>query len=148
LKSLYTYWQEIRGARAAPRRSDIDPSDIVSVLPYLSILDVEPAPRRYRVRLAGTRLVSWYGCDFTGRYLDELDFGDGRTASFALLDQIVDQVCPGHMSGEYVKQDRRVIRYDRLFLPLSNEGARVDMLVGAAVRLAPDKPIVGDCLDK
>lgn len=81
------------------------------------------------MRLAGTRLVNWYGCDFTGRCLDELDFGDVGASSFALLDQIVVQVCPGHMSGKYVKQNRRG-----------------DMLVGAAVRLASDQSIVGDSL--
>ena len=96
-RCLYDYWLVIRGERVAPRRSDIDPSDIVPVLPYLGILDVEPAPRRYRGRLAGTRFV---------------------------------------------------IRYERLHLPLAHEGERVDMLLGAAVRLAQDKPIPGDWLDK
>jgi len=147
LKTLYAYWQEIRGNRPAPRRNDIDPSEIVSVLPYLALLDVESAPRRYRVRLIGTTVVSWYGSDFTGRYLHELDFGSGNSFSYTLLDQIVDRVAPGHMSGEYRKADGRLIRYERVYMPLSNDGEAVDMLLGAALRLPPEAPILGDCLD-
>lgn len=147
LKVLFAYWQELRRGRNAPARADIDPSRIVTVLPHIGLFDVEESPRRYRIRLAGTRIVSWYGCDVTGRYLDELDFGTGPTFTFSTLDQVVDKGVPGHMTGEYTKQDGRTIRYERLYLPLSNDGKTVNMLIGASVRLPPDAPITGDCLD-
>lgn len=147
LKTLYAYWQSLRRGRRAPARSDIDPSEIVTVLPHIGIFDVEDSPRRYRIRLMGTRIVSWYGCDLTGRYLDEIDFGTGESFTFAILDQVVDRVVPAHMTGEYTKHDDRTIRYERLYLPLSSDGSRVDKLIGAAVRLPADAPILGDALD-
>ena len=147
LRVLYAYWQELRQGRPAPARIDIDPSRISLILPNIGLFDVERSPRRYRIRLMGTRIVSWYGCDLTGRYLDEIDFGDGPRFTFSLLDQVVDRVAAGHMTGEYTKQDGRKIRYERLFMPLSCDGTRVDMVFGAAYRLAPDAPIVGDSLD-
>lgn len=147
LRLLYAHWQNVRGARPAPARSDIDPASIVSLLPHIGIFDVEEAPRRYRVRLMGSRIVSWYGGDLTGSYLDEVDFGEGPALTFTLLDQVVDRVVPGHMTGEYTKHDGVTIRYERLFMPLSNDGLRVDMVIGAAYRLPPDAPIVGDSLD-
>src|SRR3546814_2382471 len=80
---------------------------IPAVLPNIGLFDVEDAPRRYRIRLMGTQIVTWYGCDITGRYLDEIDFG-GRTGfTFSLLDQVVDRCVPGHMTGDYTKQDAR-----------------------------------------
>ncbi|MGD1876158.1 MAG: PAS domain-containing protein [Kiloniellaceae bacterium] len=147
LKVLFAYWQELRRGRTAPARADIDPSRIVPVLPHIGLFDVEENPRRYRIRLIGTRIVNWYGCDMTGRYLDELDFGTGPAFTFSTLDQVVDKIVPGYMSGEYTKQDGRTIRYERLYLPLSNDSKTVNMLIGASVRLAPDAPITGDCLD-
>ena len=147
LKVLYAYWQSLRRNRPAPSRADIDPSDIVTVLPHLGIFDVEQSPRRYRIRLIGTRIVSWYGCDLTGRYLDEIDFGSSNGFTFAILDQVVERIAPAHMTGEYTKQDGRTIRYERLYLPLSSEGETVDKLIGATVRLPADAPLLGDCLD-
>lgn len=147
LKTLYFYWQNLRAGRPAPARADVDPSDIVTVLPHIGLFDIEENPRRYRIRLIGTRIVSWYGCDLTGRYLDEMDFGVGKSFTFAILDRVADLMVPGYMSGEYTKQDGRTIRYERIYMPLSNDGLHTNMVIGAAVRLAPDAPITGDSLD-
>ena len=147
LRVLYAYWQEIRRDGRLPARADIDPSRILQVLPNIGLFDVEPAPRRYRIRVMGTQIVSWYGCDLTGRYLDEIDFGDRPHSTFALLDQVVDRRVAGHMTGEYTKQDGRTIRYERLFMPLSSDGRNVDMVVGAAFELPSGAPIPGDSLD-
>lgn len=144
---LYAYWQEVRGSRRAPARADIDPSRIVPVLPNIAIFDVEDSPRRYRIRLMGTRNVSWYGADPTGCYLDELDIGDDRADLFDLLDRVVALGVPGHISGEYTKLDGRTLRYERLFMPLSNDGTRIDMLLGAVFRLPPEAPLQGISLD-
>jgi len=147
LKILYHYWQGLSRGRPAPSRADIDPARIVPVLPHIGLFDVEATPRRYRIRLMGTRIVSWYGCDLTGRYLDEIDFGTGESFTFSVLDQVVDRCVPGYMSGEYTKQDGRTIRYERLYMPLSNDGATVNMVIGAALRLPPEVAVIGDCLD-
>lgn len=146
LRAFYTYWQGLRRNGRIPVRADIDPTRIAPVLPHIGLFDVEQAPRRYRIRLMGTEIVSWYGCDLTGRYLDEIDFGD-YPSTFALLDQVVDRRAAGHMTGEYTKQDGRRIRYERLFMPLSSDGSRVDMVIGAAFDLPPDAPLRGDSLD-
>lgn len=147
LRALYAYWQDLRRDGRLPARVDIDPSRIPDVLPNIGLFDVEQAPRRYRIRLMGMQIVSWYGCDLSGRYLDEIDFGDRPEFTFALLDQVVDRRAAGHMTGEYTKQDGRTIRYERLFMPLSSDGRRVDMVIGAAFELPPDAPIPGDSLD-
>lgn len=147
LHQLYTYWSSLRGIGSLPGRGDIAPDRIVQVLPHIGLFDVESAPRRYRIRLMGTEIVRWYGCDLSGRYLDEVDFGHGPRFTFALLDQVVDCRLAGHMTGTYTKQDGRTIRYERLFMPLASDGSRVDMLIGAAYELPPEAPLRGDCLE-
>ncbi len=147
LKALYGNWQQLRRGRPAPARSDIDPTAIGCVLPHIGLLDVERAPRRYRIRLMGNQIVNWYGCDVTGRYLDEIDFGVSLRFTFQILDQVVDKVAPAHMSGEYTKYDGRCIRYERLFLPLCDRAARVTALIGAAMPLPAGAPVLGDHLD-
>ncbi|HMA16254.1 MAG: PAS domain-containing protein [Bacteroidota bacterium] len=147
LHLLYKYWSSLRGAASIPSRGDIAPDRILEVLPHIGLFDVETAPRRYRIRLMGTEIVRWYGCDLSGRYLDEIDFGHGPQFTFALLDQVVDRRQAGHMSGEYTKQDGRTIRYERLFMPLASDGRHVDMVIGAAYELPPEAPLRGDCLE-
>ena len=147
VKILYAHWQAVRGDRPAPARRDIDPAAIVTVLPNIAIFDVEESPRRYRIRLMGTRNVSWYGADPTGCCLDELDIGNGGAEFCALLDQVVDLAVPGHMTGEYTRQEGQHLRYERLFMPLSNDRRRIDMLIGAVYRLPPEAPIIGHGLD-
>jgi hypothetical protein len=147
LRLLYAHWQAVRGARPAPARREIDPAAIAAVLPSIALFDVEETPRRYRIRLMGSRNVAWYGADPSGCYLDELDIGNGRAELCATLDRIVDLVVPGHMTGEYTRQEGQYLRYERLFMPLSNDGRRVDMLLGAVCRLPPEAPIIGHSLD-
>ena len=50
LRQLFLYWDEKRGHRRAPSRDDIDPGEIVGVLPNVYLIDVEEEPCRYRVR--------------------------------------------------------------------------------------------------
>jgi len=147
LKILYGYWQELRRGRRAPARADIDPTEISQVLPHIIMLDVEQNPRRFKIRLMGTRNVSWYGGDPTNRYLDEIDLGGEPMSTFSLLDGLVDKMVPAHMTGEYTKHDGRTIRYERLFLPLSSDGERVDKIIGGVLRLPVDAAILGDALD-
>src|SRR3546814_10391148 len=66
---LYTYWKELRGSRPYPTRADIEPSIIPAVLPNTGLFDVEAAPRRSRIRLMGSQIVTGYRRDITGRYL-------------------------------------------------------------------------------
>lgn len=74
---LLTYWDKLRGTRAAPDRRDISPRALGSKLPNIFILrsgdeqalssasaahmpDIPPA-RQWQFRLAGTRLCTFYG---------------------------------------------------------------------------------------
>ncbi len=71
--ALYRYWQS-RRANSLPTRSDIEPADIKSLLPYLLIVDIHRDPFRIYYRLVGTAVAHFSGLDFTGTYLDELAF--------------------------------------------------------------------------
>ena len=84
LRQLHDYWNQRRAGRRMPARADIDPLDIPRLLPNLLLIDVETGSGRLKVRVAGTHVVEMYGSDYTGRYLDEIDFGDRRAAVRAL----------------------------------------------------------------
>ena len=71
--ALYRYWRS-RRLGALPMRADIEPADIKSLLPFVTIVDLQADPFRVFYRLVGTAVVHASGMDFTGTYLDELAF--------------------------------------------------------------------------
>ena len=82
--SLYTYWNEIRALRVAPRRFEIEPSRIASFLPDTFILDCGE-PGKTRFRLAGTRMSTLLGRDVRdGAFLDLFRPADHKTLQDAL----------------------------------------------------------------
>ncbi len=147
LSILYRHWQEMRSDKVAPAREDLDFARIIPVLPNLGLVDVEENPRRYRMRLLGADIVTGYGCDMVGVYVDELDVGDGLPAILLYLNQAVELAVPAYLSSEYTKQDGRLIRNERLALPLSSNGKKVDMIIVGAFALPDDAPVTGINLD-
>lgn len=70
---LHSYWSSKIGADGAiPLRSDIEPLEMVEILPSIAI--IEAVDGRWRYRLIGTRIVEFVGRDSTGKYFDELHF--------------------------------------------------------------------------
>jgi hypothetical protein len=72
---LAGYWRSKLRGRPMPAPVDIDPSEIRQLLPSIIIAEYVGAPVRVRYRLVGTQQVYYNGLDFTGLYLDEIDWG-------------------------------------------------------------------------
>ena len=126
---LYDYWIQRAGGRSMPGRRDIHPGDIPRLLPQLSLIDVERDPRRYRVRLAGTRLYDVYGRDITGAYVDELESGGNVGYWTAAYRRVAEGARPaqGIVRSPLAGKDHLVQFWLRL--PLSEDGERVTMIL-------------------
>jgi len=72
IRQLFDFWQNRCGNGRIPARSDIDPAEILPLLPNIIMVEFELAPFRVRFRLVGTKVVEVTGFEFTGRYLDEI----------------------------------------------------------------------------
>lgn len=129
LQELYAYWESKCAGRTMPSRNDIDPIDIPRLLPNLILFDVEPGTLRLKARLVGTRVVQMYGRDYTGEYLDEIDFGE---RSAAILHDYLTCVATRHV---YVSEHSfwtirgADYRIERMITPLSDDGETVNLLM-------------------
>ena len=72
---LHGYWRSKLRGRAMPAPADIDPTEIRQLLPSIIIAEYVGTLARVRYRLVGTQQVYYNGLDFTGLYLDEIDWG-------------------------------------------------------------------------
>ena len=129
LRDLYNYWNARRGARLMPARGDIDPVDLKALLPMLILIDVVADARRYIYRLVGTGEVEMRGRDPTGKSILEGYYGESADDTIFYLDRVVQSREPLLYRGTYQPMRTRTQQEDLLFLPLSNDGAVVNMVL-------------------
>jgi hypothetical protein len=65
-RHLFSYWNGLRGDRAAPGRQEIELRALAPILPWLGIVERQARRRRHRWRLAGTGIGRLWGTGLTG----------------------------------------------------------------------------------
>lgn len=128
-RQLYDYWVGRSEGRSMPARRDIAPSDFPQLLPLISLIDVEPEPQRFRVRLAGTRLREVFDREITGAYLDDLDWGDMTEYWLSAYKRVVQAQKPAQGMVRGPRKAKEHLVQFWLRLPLSGDGERVTMIL-------------------
>jgi len=129
LQQLYDYWSTKRGARKMPSRADIDPLDMTFIMGNVILVDViAGTPLGFRIRLHGTNLVERVHYELTGKMLDDLPQVQFRNLSRKSFAKVAKTAEPLRALNDRVLDDQ-LRRYETVILPLSGDGARVDMLL-------------------
>lgn len=113
-----------------PSRADIDPIELGRFLPGIILIDVVDDERRYVYRLVGTREAAMRGKDPTGQSMVEGFFAPNLEAALAIPDKVVATRAPLFVHRDFVAPDGRLGFEDLIMLPLSEDGARVTMIMG------------------
>src|SRR5260370_30317452 len=130
LGPAFDYWQAKCGARAMPRRRDIDPADIYRLLPNLQITELVDGGR-IRYRLAGTAIVQAYGAELTGKYFDEV-FTEERLCFVKANYHIVcREKRPLLVCNRYLSARDAPLICTRMVMPLSEDGINVNQCLTA-----------------
>ena len=136
LRGLYEYWDGKRAGRAMPARADLDPLEFREALGHVFLIDVEPGPR-FRYRLTGTIMTERTGYDLVGRYVDDIPEAGTRNFIQGHYRAVLAARAPVHaVSTRDLK--KRPWRIELLSMPLSTDGAVVDMLFVGFVFLDED----------
>ncbi len=90
LASFVTYWSSMRKGHAVPRRTDIDPRGIESLLENAFIAE-KIAPGLARLRIAGTHLSDLMGMEVRGMPLSAFIAPEQREALSELLIEVFDR---------------------------------------------------------
>ena len=134
-RALYAYWNQVRGERAAPERSEIKPDAISRILGDVFILDTD-GPNPYRVRLAGTHICSLLGRELRDAKFTDVFLTEEQAEIFSLLDSMVRTSTPviAGLIGETA--DRRMLGLELLLLPLRHHGRTDARLLGSLAMLS------------
>jgi hypothetical protein len=136
-RELYDYWNRIRGARTAPNRSDIEPSDIRRILADTFILEVIGRDH-YIVRLAGTRMCSVYGREVKGSEFLDFWSDEDRQAVATLAAAVAVDGAGAVVTAELTTTRRQSVTCETLLLPLRHGGSGYDRILGSCAAL--DRP--------
>ena len=129
-RSLYSYWNTIRAGRLAPKRFEIEPSQIAAMLPDTFILERVDAGT-CRFRLAGTRICEAFGIEFRGLNIFELVGEEDRVTLQRQISVIARQGAVGVFKLSAQSASGQEVRLEMLLLPLSHMRDTIDRFLGS-----------------
>jgi hypothetical protein len=115
--SLFQYWNRLRGARPAPRRTEIEPADIKTLLADTFILEKD-ARGEAVFRLAGTRLCAIVGRELKGFAFTSLWSQNDQRVVARLVHGALHQHSVIVIGIEGVSRSGRRSEFEMLVLPL------------------------------
>lgn len=137
LQRFYAYWDARRRGRKFPARADLDPTDFPYVLGFVTLIGVQYEPLRFHFGLHGSELVRHGGYDMTGKGIEDVPGEENKRA--------LRERCLSLLAGrqpQWVRSarllDGRPMRYEAVWVPLSDDGETINMLMRAlAYRESP-----------
>lgn len=138
-KMLFRYWNELRGARSAPTRLDVDPAHFIDILSETFILETGLSGA-YTFRLAGTRICEQLGFELRG-----LDFAElaGPAQAKVLEDDMVAISAHGQCGVfeiETQAPDSRTVSFEAIVLPLVHTQGTINRYLGALSVVGNKRP--------
>jgi hypothetical protein len=134
-QELFSYWNQLRGARLSPEREEIDPTAIRHILADTMILEVDDE-RRFPVRISGTRLNALFLDEQKGRSFVDLFAPCDRDPARQMIASVIDGVRPIVAGLTAEPQDERPIHLELLLLPLRHHGKTHARVLGMLTPLA------------
>jgi hypothetical protein len=141
LAFLRDYWQTKRGARKMPSRADIRPSELREHLGWVIMVEVLPGEADFRYRLIGTLVTQYFLADSTGKTVSEAFAKNGEgviKGVHTVMRATVREKAPLLATGEPDSFAPGFEAFQALFLPLSDDGENVNVILHAFVFDRPE----------
>lgn len=138
LAAVKAYWDGKRDTRTMPARADINPVDLRQHLGWIMMVEVLPDYSDFRYKLIGTKVTRYFVTNSTGRTVSETfaRFGPGAVKGVqAVYRKAAREQVPVRAFGEanwlvdWKADGRGFPNFDSLYLPLSDDGKRANMLI-------------------
>jgi hypothetical protein len=123
-------WQTLAAGRGMPRRSQIDPRRFGLDWGSCLLIDVDPEPQHSRLAFIGERLRDPTGPAFERQRLDECLEDTLLYSATAEIERVVAERAP--VAEGVATHEGAAVLYRSILLPLSEDGRRIDGVLGAA----------------
>lgn len=129
-RTLYDYWNALRGARSAPDRRDIDPTRIRGALANTFILELND-DGGFNFRLAGSHLCTAYCRELKGRSFTALWHPRDRDALDTLIRAVTEDHAVALVTFTATTEVRTSVSFETILLPVRHNGSTQTRLLGA-----------------
>lgn len=137
-QELFAYWRDIKGARSAPERNDIDPGQIRGVLANTFILEFGPQ-QGFPMRIVGTRTTALFQRELRGEPFLEIWRSEDRKEVGGLVESVADEAQPFLVGATGGATNADLVDIEILLLPLRHRGATHARILGScAPRRSPE----------
>jgi hypothetical protein len=131
LRAVARHWDDVRRTRLMPCWEDLQPKAIGSQLAIAWSLRYDRTNGSFTGRLAGDRIARLVGKDFRGLPLAQSQSPASFASMHPLLTRVVQAPAAFCGYGMVFRQGDRLVKGERLVLPLSTDGREADGLIGA-----------------
>jgi len=135
LRHLVDHWEKLRDGRLLPSRRDLRPEDMGSLLGQIMLVDIhwpsavtETSEPTFRFRLVGARIEATGQKGLTGRWAHELQPEFYRDSVLRTYREAAVSGEPSIRRINY-STEGAALRYERVVLPLANQGTTPDTLL-------------------
>lgn len=136
-KTLYDYWNSLRGSRSAPDRRDIDPTRIRGALANTFILELNDN-NEFDFRLAGSHICAAYARELKGRSFTRLWHQRDREAMQTLVRAVTEDHAAALVTFQGTTAIHTKVQIETILLPVRHNGTTNTRLLGAMTAI--DEP--------
>jgi hypothetical protein len=132
LRAAYDVWKELRAKRIGPKRDELTPARLRSILPSTFTIDVIDGGNDFRFRFAGDRIIQFMGQRYAGTLLSQkrgIAFFDNMSRLYERCVTTKAPVSAGPVQASL--QGKEFLEIEAVVLPLSDDGATITGLFGA-----------------
>jgi hypothetical protein len=129
-KTLYDYWNALRGSRSAPDRRDIDPTRIRNALANTFILELNEEGE-FDFRLAGSHICAAYARELKGRSFSRLWHPRDRDAMDTLIRAVTEDHAVALINFQGSTAVHTRVQVETILLPIRHNGTTATRLLGA-----------------
>ena len=131
---LLKFWKRHLGEHRIPMWQAVEAENLTRVSAGLSFLDVSgnDGDARFLIRFHGATIAKVYGsADCRGRYLDEIIPAASHAAALAPYHRVLESGRAIYTIHDVNDSNGRLVHYERLLLPFSQDGENVDRILAS-----------------
>lgn len=121
-RTLFSYWDTLRGERPAPHRHEIELRSVADILPWIGVVESQAESGGHRWRLVGTGIARLWGPGLTGSSV-AADWPElSRRALLRAFDGVTGRQQPFVARLQAISGDGEALGLEFVALPVESDG--------------------------
>jgi hypothetical protein len=140
LLGLFQFWRAKLNGRRMPASGDFDRADLARWDDNLMMIDVPGDIADFRIRWLGANIATMFATPRAGTGMEAMTSVGERNSVLPQYRVVVDTGLPAYYATEVELSKRGVVAQQKLILPLSSTGQKVDAVLAGIYPELPRKP--------